>query len=83
MEITVKLFAMLGSYLPPGARHNEVQIQIADDSTVTQLIEQLKLPIELTHLVLVNGLYVEPQNRDQTRLSPGDEFVVFPPIAGG
>jgi sulfur carrier protein ThiS len=83
MEITVKLFAMLGSYLPPGGQRNQAQIEIADDTTVTQLIEQLNLPIELTHLVLVNGIYVEPHQRDQTHLSAGDEFVVFPPIAGG
>jgi sulfur carrier protein ThiS len=83
MEITVKLFAMLGSYLPPGAQRNKVQMQIADDTTVTQLIGQLNLPLELSHVVLVNGIYVEPNERDQTRLSPGDEFAVFPPIAGG
>ncbi len=83
MEITVKLFAMLGSYLPPGAQRNKVQMQIADDTTVTQLIDQLNLPLELSHLVLVNGIYVEPHKRDQIRLSPGDEFAVFPPIAGG
>lgn len=83
MEVTVKLFASLGTYLPPGGKRNEAVMEIADDTSVDQLITQLNLPRELTHLVLVNGIYIEPENRDKTRFSPGDEFAVFPPVAGG
>ncbi len=83
MEVTVKLFATLGKYLPPSAHRNEVRMEIADDTSVEQLIRQLNLPRELTHLVLINGLYVEPADRERRIFAPGDEFAVFPPIAGG
>lgn len=83
MEITVKLFATLGKYLPPSARHNEVRMHIASGTSVSQLMRQLQLPQELTQVVMLNGSYIDPGDRDQTTLSPDDEFVVFPPIAGG
>jgi len=83
MQVTVKLFASLGTYLPPGAKRNEAVMEIANDTSVDQLITQLRLPRELTHLVLINGVYIEPEVRDRTTFSPGDEFAVFPPVAGG
>ncbi len=83
MQVTVKLFASLGAYLPPGAKRHAMQMEVADDTTVGELLQQLNLPDELTHLVLLNGSYVEPQKRQQTSLSPGDEFAIFPPVAGG
>lgn len=83
MQVTVKLFASLGAYLPPGAKQHAMQLEVADDTTVAQLLLQLDLPHELTHLVLLNGTYIEPENREQTSLSSGDEFAIFPPVAGG
>jgi len=83
MQVTVKLFATLGKYLPPNAKHNEVQMDIADDTSVSQLIRQLDLPPELSQVVMINGIYIDPDDRDHTTFSPGDEFAVFPPIAGG
>jgi thiamine biosynthesis protein ThiS len=83
MQVTVKLFASLGAYLPPGAKRHAMQMEIADDTTVAQLLQQLALPAQLTHLVLLNGTYVEPEQREKMRLSPGDEFAIFPPVAGG
>lgn len=83
MEVTVKLFAILGKYLPPNATHNEVQMDIAEGTSVSQLMQQLHLPPELTHVAMINGIYIDPDDRDQTTFSPGDEFVVFPPVTGG
>lgn len=83
MEVTVKLFAALGKYLPPNAKYNEVQMDIADGTSVSQLMRQLDLPHELTHLVMINGIYINPSDQDHTLFSPGDEFAVFPPLAGG
>jgi molybdopterin converting factor small subunit len=83
MEVTVKLFASLGKYLPPSTKRNEAQIDIADGTSVSELIRQLDLPPELTHLVLLNGVYIDPDDRDHTIFSPGDEFAIFPPVAGG
>lgn len=83
MEVTVKLFAVLGKYLPPHATHNEVQMDIAAGTSVAQLMRQLHLPLELTPLVLLNGMHIPPSEHEQTTLAPGDEFVVFPPVSGG
>jgi thiamine biosynthesis protein ThiS len=83
MEVTVKLFATLGKYLPPTAKHNEVQMDIADGTSVAQLLRQLDLPPALTQVVMLNGCYIEPHDREHTTLAPGDEFAIFPPVAGG
>lgn len=83
MEVTVKLFATLGKYLPHNAKHNEVRMDIADGTSVSQLIRQLDLPLALTQVVMLNGIYIDPDDHEHTTLSPGDEFAVFPPVAGG
>ena len=83
VPLTLKLFATLGQYLPPGAERNNAQIEVADGTTVSELIRELGLPLELTHLVLVNGVYIAPEERAERTFEAGDEFAVFPPIAGG
>ncbi len=83
VPLTLKLFATLGQYLPPGAERNKAQIEVAEGTTVSELIRELGLPLELTHLVLVNGVYIAPEERDGRAFEAGDEFAVFPPIAGG
>ena len=83
MKLKVKLYATLGEYLPAGAERNVANMDIPPDTSVATLIEQLHLPPELAHLVLVNGNFIPPGERATTTLSPGDEFAVWPPIAGG
>ena len=76
MQITLKLFATLGDYLPKGSRNNQVALEIDPRETVQQVAR-------LTHLVLINGVFVPPAERASRRLSPGDQLAVWPPIAGG
>jgi sulfur carrier protein ThiS len=83
MQIKLKLFATLGDYLPPGSRGNQVQLDIPEDDSVLAVLSRLRLPSRLTHLVLVNGVYIAPDARATRRLSPGDQLAVWPPIAGG
>ncbi len=83
MNVTLKLYAMLSDYLPPDARNNRVQVELGDDATVGALIDRCNLPPRLTHLVLVNGVYVAPAARDSTALRDGDTVAIWPPIAGG
>jgi molybdopterin converting factor small subunit len=40
------------------------------------------VPDGLVHLVLVNGVYLAPAERNRP-LAPGDELAVWPAIAGG
>lgn len=83
MQVTVRLFAILGRYLPPHARHNAVQMDIAPGTSVAQLLRQLHLPLELAQLVMINGVYLHPSDHEHTTFAPGDECAVFPPVAGG
>lgn len=83
MKVTVKLFALLGKYLPPGAADNQAAVEVADGATPAAVMESLNLPREYCHLVLVNGLYVEPGERDSLALKENDVLAVWPPVAGG
>lgn len=83
MQITLKLYAMLTDYLPAGAEKNISRLELDDGATVGQVIRQLKMPQELVHLVLLNGVYVEPEQLDRTPLSDTDTLAVWPPVAGG
>jgi molybdopterin synthase sulfur carrier subunit len=84
MKITLKLFASLTDYLPPEAKQgNVVEIDIAPDTRISQIIERFALPEKLVHLVLVNGSYVEPGQRLSRTLNEGDALAIWPPIAGG
>jgi sulfur carrier protein ThiS len=84
MKITFKLYASLTEYLPPAARRdNRVELEVAPDATIAQIIEPLGMPPKLVHLVLVNGKYIEPEARMSTTLNEGDVLAIWPPIAGG
>ena len=83
MNITLKLFATLTDYMPDGANGNVLDMPVAEGKTVGELIEELRLPEKLVHLVLVNGNYIAPDARASSALSEGDTLAIWPPIAGG
>jgi molybdopterin synthase sulfur carrier subunit len=84
MQITFKLFATLTDYLPPAVRRdNLMQLEVAPEATIAQIIEPFGMPPKLVHLVLVNGRYIEPEKRLTTTLVDGDVLAIWPPIAGG
>ena len=84
MKITFKLFATLTDYLPSQARHtNVVELEVAPHASISQIIEPFGLPPKLVHLVLVNGTYVQPEDRLGRTLKEGDTLAIWPPIAGG
>jgi sulfur carrier protein ThiS len=84
MNITLKLFATLTDYLPPEAKYtNFVVLDIAPETTISQLVEQHRLPTKQVHLVLVNGTYIAPEQRTNQTLAEGDVLAIWPPIAGG
>ena len=84
MNITFKLFATLTDYLPVGSRRsNIVELDVAPEATISQIIEPFGLPPKLVHLVLVNGRYIAPELRLNTTLAEGDVLAIWPPIAGG
>ena len=84
MNITLKLFASLTDYLPPENKYtNMVELEVAPDASIMQIITPLALPAKMVHLVLVNGKYVEPEQRLTQTLVEGDVLAIWPPIAGG
>ena len=83
MKIRFKLYATLQGYLPAGAVANQVELEVPDGSTPGDLAREYKLPPKLTHLVLVNGVFIPPPARASTIIQNGDTLAVWPPIAGG
>ncbi len=83
MRITLKLYATLSEYLPSGAVRNVITLTVQEDTTVEGVIAQLRLPREMVHLVLVNGVYVTPEERPTMRFSENDALAIWPPVAGG
>lgn len=83
MRITLKLYATLGDYLPAGAQRNVATLDLEDQTPVSLVIDRLRLPEELVHLVLLNGHYLEPEQRPASLLREGDTLAIWPPIAGG
>lgn len=83
MKITLKLYARLAQYLPPGAAENQARIELAEGASVGQVLAQFGLPPAHCHLVLVNGVYVAPSERPETALRPDDVLAVWPQVAGG
>lgn len=88
MRIRLKLYATLTDYLPRDAEgrrpaHNQLDLEVPEDSDVQSVIDRFQLPARQVHLVLVNGIYVAPSTRAAHRLAPGDALAIWPPIAGG
>jgi len=83
MKIRVKLYASLAEYLPDGAVRNEADIDVDDGTSPTRIIHRLGLPEQMCHMVLVNGVYIAPDDRSETVLAEGDHLAIWPPVAGG
>jgi sulfur carrier protein ThiS len=84
VKITFKLFATLQDYLPAEAtRSNAVTLEVAEATTVAQLIERFNLPPKLVHLVLIDGSFVPPAERLGRVLREGETLAIWPPVAGG
>jgi sulfur carrier protein ThiS len=84
MKVTLKLYATLCEYLPAEARRTSAWVvDVAPGTTVTQMITGHGVPEQKAHLVLVNGLYVPPEERAARVLGDNDELAVWPPVAGG
>ncbi|MGE0485808.1 MAG: MoaD/ThiS family protein [Gammaproteobacteria bacterium] len=83
MQITLKLYASLARYLPPVAIRNVVEIEIPDGASVHDVLDSYHVPRGEAHLILINGLYVEPEHRDEAIFRAGDVLAMWPPVAGG
>lgn len=84
MRITFKLFAQLQDYLPAEAKQtNALALELPEGTHVAQVIECFNLPPRLVHLVLLDGAFVPPGERDGRVLHDGGTLAIWPPVAGG
>ena len=80
MNIEVRLFATLRECLPAGSSRTSTQVDMPAGSTITDVLDELGIPVAKAFLVLVNGLY--ESNKDR-QLDDGCVLSIWPPVAGG
>ena len=84
MKIVFKLYASLTDYLPADVRtSNRMPLELDEGTPIAKVIEPFGLPQKMVHLVLVNGVYVAPEERLTRVMQDGDVLAIWPPIAGG
>ena len=79
MKIEVRLFATLVAYLPDESDGRSVALEVADGSTVTDVVRLLGIPADMPFIAMVDG-------RDsalERPLGDGNVLSLFPPLAGG
>jgi molybdopterin converting factor small subunit len=79
MQVTVKLYATLRRFGRGRRAGTPLKVDLPEEATLLELINQLKIPPAETRIVFVNGIIQEPG----WRLKEGDEVGMFPPIGGG
>jgi sulfur carrier protein ThiS len=83
MQVTLKLYASLGAFLPSHAERNQAPVEVEDGTTIRELLDRYQVPPQACHLVLLNGIFQPPSSRASVRLKAGDAVAVWPPVAGG
>ena len=83
MKMELKLYASLMRYLPDDAVSHAASLDIPEGMTPAQLIKDRQLPKEACFLVLLNGIYLTPAERETRPIKEGDTVAIWPPIAGG
>lgn len=80
----VRLFANLRDRIPSAPR-GRVSLDLEQDSTLQDLLEELRIHPRQAQMVLVNGVQM-PRAVSERRahaLAEGDTVAIFPPLAGG
>ena len=84
MHIKLKVFATLRDHLQASTGNkSEIDLDFDEEVTVLHVIEHHKLPKDMIHLALINGVYVAPDDLATSKLKEGDVLALWPPIAGG
>ena len=83
MKIILKLYAGLSQYLPEDAEKHAISLDISSTETAFSILDKYNVPKESAHLVLLNGVYLDIDERNMANFSDGDTLAVWPPVAGG
>jgi molybdopterin converting factor small subunit len=82
MKVELKLFASLKECLP-ASTNGMVEVNMQELASPQVLVEEFNIPLDKVHLLLVNGVYVDPAECGQVQLHENDVVAMWPPIAGG
>jgi len=82
-KVTVKLFASLAESSASNIAGQISQQPLSTGDTINSIIEKANLPKEKLHLVILNGTYVEKDQRGERILADGDVLAFWPSIVGG
>jgi len=75
--IDIHLLGYLARFSP--TKEEKFQLELPNGATVSQLLEEIEFPANLSKVVLVNGCH----RNGSARLVDGDEVSIFIPEAGG
>lgn len=80
MRVEVRLFATFAVYAPSGKSAVPFDVTLQENSSIADLIERLRIPVDEVHLCIVNGRLVHDRTH---RLQSDDRVALFPPVGGG
>ena len=83
VSVEFKLYADLMRYLPANARQQSVRVEMAEGTTLYDLMDRFQVPRDQAHLVICNGLFIPPSQRETYQLQDHDVVALWPPVAGG
>ena len=84
MKITLKLFASLGSHLPPECRSRLwMELELPPGATLQDALQRQGVPPAQCAIVLLDGVWVPAAELAQRTLQEGQVLAVWPPVAGG
>ncbi len=83
MKMHLELYASLMEKLPPGTERFRRTLDVADGTSVQQIIERFRISDEEAHIVLVNGHFIGGEARRERLLKADDVVAIWPPVAGG
>ena len=83
MKLHIEFYASLMKKLPPGKSRFRREINVENDLQLNDLIRRYNISEEEAHIVLVNGHFVNGDDRMVKSLKEGDVISVWPPVAGG
>jgi sulfur carrier protein ThiS len=83
MKIKLRLYATLQKYLPAGTSNSETDMELPEAATIADVLGLLGVPMNLAHIVFINGRHVLRPDIPAHQLQDGDILAVFPAIGGG
>ena len=79
MTVEIRLFATFREFLPPGSNTFSFTKVLEEETTVEEVVRELKLPEHTPKIIIVNGVHADAGRV----LRDGDILSLFPPVGGG